>query len=96
MLASAWTLFFHWPTGGVYSNIVASIIWTGPAWTMAFFSWRHRRCRGAWYCHRVGRHEVAGTTYRVCAAHHKEENHVRAKDRHDVRHPDRMSHGDTV
>lgn len=24
-------LFFKWPTGGVYSNIVASAIWTTPS-----------------------------------------------------------------
>lgn len=29
-------LFFHWPDGGVYSNIVASVIWTTPSFIIGF------------------------------------------------------------
>jgi len=29
-------LFFHWPDGGIYSNIVASIIWTTPSFIVGF------------------------------------------------------------
>lgn len=28
---SFWHLVFHFPDGGVYSNIVASVIWTTPS-----------------------------------------------------------------
>lgn len=33
---SAVHLFFHWPDGGVYSNIVASVIWTTPSFVVGF------------------------------------------------------------
>lgn len=26
---SAWQVFFSWPAGGVWSNILASLIWAG-------------------------------------------------------------------
>jgi len=36
MLATPWThLFFSWPTGGVWSNLVASAIWAIPTAVIA-------------------------------------------------------------
>lgn len=26
-----WASFFGWPSGGVWSNLLASLMWTGPA-----------------------------------------------------------------
>ena len=46
MIAASWTrLFFHWPDGGVWSNLVASAIWTTPT---LLFAWRKLR---AWRQH---------------------------------------------
>ena len=28
---SVWSSFFGWPSGGVWSNLLASLMWTGPA-----------------------------------------------------------------
>jgi hypothetical protein len=37
---STWVAFFAWPGGGVWSNLVASAIWTVPA-----LAWHHRRMK---------------------------------------------------
>lgn len=31
-----WHLTFHFPDGGVYSNIVASVLWTTPSFFIGF------------------------------------------------------------
>lgn len=41
-------LFFHWPDGGVWSNIVASVIWALPPASVAYWRARvHRRHHAA-------------------------------------------------
>ena len=37
-------LFFHWPDGGVYSNIVASVIWTTPSFFLGMYV-SHRKLK---------------------------------------------------
>lgn len=86
MTASAWGLFFRWPDGGVWSNMVASILWTAPAWIMATFAWRRRKCAAAWFCHRLGQHEVAGTTSKVCTTHHTLAHHEAVHSKHGPAH----------
>lgn len=29
-------VFFHWPNGGIWSNILASILWTTPSFVVGF------------------------------------------------------------
>jgi hypothetical protein len=38
-------LFFNWPEGSVWSNIIASVIWTTPPfiWTIIRFNKKHKQ-----------------------------------------------------
>lgn len=38
---SPWQVFFSWPSGGIWSNIIASIIWAGLPLTYAMIK-QHR------------------------------------------------------
>lgn len=35
-----WAASFAWPAGGIWSNLLASVVWTVPA-----IAWQHRRQR---------------------------------------------------
>jgi hypothetical protein len=85
--------FFHWYSGAIWSNILASLIWTLPAGIVGVVAWRHRMCKVFW-CHRIGQHPVRDTTWKLCSRHHRPEHHVRARTKHAVKHPDRLGHGD--
>jgi hypothetical protein len=54
----------------------------------------HRTCKVPW-CPRIGEHEVAGTTWKVCARHHVLEHHERLFRLHQKLHPDRLGHGES-
>ena len=84
--------FFGWYEGAVWSNILASVLWAGPP---VVYFWWHSRCRVIW-CPRPGQHPVGGTTWKVCARHHKPEHHHAVHARHTEKHPGRLAHGDTV
>ena len=85
MTASAWSLFFQWPQGGVWSNMIASVLWTAPAWLLAVFAWKHRRCAVLW-CHRLGEHPVDGTLHKVCKRHHTLRHHLWVHAKHGEAH----------
>lgn len=37
---TTWQTFFSWPTGGIWSNLLASVIWGSLA-----FAWAHRKIK---------------------------------------------------
>ena len=39
-IGGVWATFFGWPSGGIWSNILASVLWTAPMWLLLL--WRQR------------------------------------------------------
>lgn len=42
---NAWHLFFHWPDGGVWSNLLASLLWVPVSWAgvHGLLVWHHNK-----------------------------------------------------
>lgn len=62
---STWELFFRWPTGAIWSNLLASLIWEVPTISLALWAFYRR-------------HQIAKRTHQIIAdlfEHHTGEAH---------------------
>lgn len=74
---------------GLLANYIQNI--TGIAGAIL---WRMHQCRIPW-CPRLGKHDVEGTTWRVCHKHHQKPHHDFLRNRHADKHPERLNHGES-
>ena len=93
MLADVVHALNNWTPFGVGSNLLQYLT-AIPAIALSVIMWRKRRCR-VWRCLRLGVHEVSRTTWKVCASHHLPEHHLALRNRHYLKHPERLSHGES-
>lgn len=91
LAASLFQTFFHWPSGAVWGNVIAVPLCAALTWPVV---WRKKMCRTPW-CWHFGKHEVAGTTWKVCDDHHNKETHSLVFYLHRTKHPERMGWGDS-
>lgn len=74
---STWSLFFGWPAGGTWSNLVASLEWVAVA---AVFVWLFRdrigRHLAAWWHKHHGQHQRADFSAALAEAEERLKAHV--------------------
>lgn len=64
-----WQLTFHFPDGGIYSNLVASILWTTPSFIIGFIVGHRKLVR-----HLNHHHEALKA--HISAEHEKSRKHL--------------------
>ena len=38
-------LFFNWPNGSVWGNLIASLLWSIPLWTLGYFKIKRQHAK---------------------------------------------------
>ena len=84
-------IYFDFPNGWVWPNVAAMLPCGLIAWGIA---WRKKMCAWPW-CWRLAAHEVKGTTWKVCARHHRPHFHLMLFGRHKRKHPERLGWGES-